>query len=155
MSQEPSQFSPMFRIDVSAEPSAAPASANASNSAEATIALLHQIAVGQQKQNQLLEQLVQATVSVQKQRANELDQWKESNPQLARSCRQAAETLSRVQTEFLETLTEEIDENAEHLMEGEYMLNEFVDRFGPRLAHLNGVLQVLAQLGNGVPANQP
>jgi hypothetical protein len=27
------------------------------------------------------------------------------------------------------------------------MLNEFVDRFGPRLAHLNGVLQVLSQLG--------
>jgi hypothetical protein len=31
------------------------------------------------------------------------------------------------------------------------MLNEFVDRFGPRLAHLNGVLQVLAQLGSGEP----
>ena len=36
-------------------------------------------------------------------------------------------------------------------VEGEYMLNEFVDRFGPRLAHLNGVLQVLAQLGSGDP----
>jgi hypothetical protein len=32
--------------------------------------------------------------------------------------------------------------------------NEFVDRVGPRLAHLNGVLQVLAQLGSGVPAQQ-
>jgi len=31
-------------------------------------------------------------------------------------------------------------------MDGEFMLNEFVDRFGPRLAHLNGVLQVLSQL---------
>ena len=27
-------------------------------------------------------------------------------------------------------------------------LNEFVDRFGPRLAHLNGVLQVLSQLSS-------
>ena len=35
----------------------------------------------------------------------------------------------------------------ENLLEGEFMMNEFVDRFGPRLAHLNGVLQVLAQLG--------
>jgi hypothetical protein len=25
-------------------------------------------------------------------------------------------------------------------------LTEFVDRYGPRLAHLNGVLQMLAQL---------
>ena len=39
-----------------------------------------------------------------------------------------------------------INDNADVLMDGEFMLNEFVDRFGPRLAHLNGVLQVLAQL---------
>ena len=26
--------------------------------------------------------------------------------------------------------------------------NEFVDRYGPRLAHLNGVLQVLSQLSS-------
>lgn len=153
MGNDPSQFSPMFRIDVSAEPGTAPSASNASNANETAIALLHQIAVSQQKQNQLLEQLVQATVAVQKQRAHELDQWKEANPRLARSCRRAAETLSRVQTEFLETLTDEIDDNAENLLEGEFMLSEFVDRFGPRLAHLNGVLQVLAQLGNGVPAS--
>ncbi|HVA51250.1 MAG TPA: hypothetical protein VNH11_33220, partial [Pirellulales bacterium] len=60
--------------------------------------------------------------------------------------------LSRVQTEFLATLTQEVNENAEVLCDGEFMLNEFVDRFGPRLAHLNGVLQVLAQL-SAVPAN--
>ena len=40
----------------------------------------------------------------------------------------------------------------EHLIEGEYMLNEFVDRFGPRLAHLNGVIQVLAQLSSAPAA---
>jgi len=32
-------------------------------------------------------------------------------------------------------------------------MNEFVDRFGPRLAHLNGVIQVLAQLSS--PHAQP
>ena len=106
----------------------------------------------QQKQNQLMEQMLQATVSMQKQRAHELQQWKDANPRLAKSCRRAAETLSRAQTEFLETLTEEIEDQDEHLLDGEYMLNEFVDRYGPRLAHLNGVLQVLAQLGSGVPS---
>ena len=54
-----------------------------------------------------------------------------------------------MQTEFLDTMTDEIEDSKEYLLEGEYMLNEFVDRFGPRLAHLNGVLQVLAQLGGG------
>lgn len=108
----------------------------------------------QQKQNQLLEQLLQATVSIQKQRTAELQQWKDANPLLARACRRAAEKLSKVQTQFLETLTEEVDDQEENLVEGDYVLNEFVDRFGPRLAHLNGVLQVLAQLGsNNAPAN--
>ena len=33
-------------------------------------------------------------------------------------------------------------------LDGDFLLNEFVDRFGPRLAHLNGVIQVLAQLSS-------
>ncbi|QDV22855.1 hypothetical protein [Aureliella helgolandensis] len=154
MGNDPSPFSPMFSIDVSAEPRAAAGAVNASNATEATVALLHQMVIAQQRQNQLLEQLVQATVNTQKQRTAELQQWKDANPKLANSCRRAAETLSRVQTEFLENLTEEIEDCSEHLVEGDFMLNEFVDRFGPRLAHLNGVLQVLAQLGSGTPAAQ-
>jgi hypothetical protein len=53
-----------------------------------------------------------------------------------------------VQVEFLNGMTDEIQENSEALLDGEFVLNEFVDRYGPRLAHLNGVLQMLAQLGN-------
>ena len=63
-------------------------------------------------------------------------------------CRTAAETLSRVQTRFLENLTDEVLDNEDCLMDGEFMMNEFVDRYGPRLAHLNGVLQVLSQLSS-------
>jgi hypothetical protein len=60
--------------------------------------------------------------------------------------------LSRVQAQFLESITDEVEANEEDLLDGEFVLSEFVDRFGPRLAHLNGVLQVLAQLGHGVPS---
>lgn len=152
MGNEPTHFSPIFSIDVSAERGSA---MQATNTNEAMVALLHQIAIGQQKQNQLLEQLVQSTVNGHKQRAHELQQWKEANPKLARSCRRAAEMLSKVQADFLQSLTNEIDDNEEAFTESDYMLNEFVDRAGPRLAHLNGVLQVLAQLGSGTPAQQP
>ena len=51
---------------------------------------------------------------------------------LARDCRTAAEALCRVQTEFLNILTSEVNANAEALADGEFMLTEFVDRFGPR-----------------------
>jgi len=101
---------------------------------------------GQDRQNELFEELINLLGAAQKQRASELGQWKQANPRLARSCRLAAEALSRVQTEFLESLTQEIAENVEMLVDGEFMLNEFVDRFGPRMAHLNGLLQVLSQL---------
>lgn len=111
--------------------------------------LLRQLVEGQRQQNLLLEELLHQQVAANKQRATELLQWKNANPELARSCRRAAETLSRVQTQFLDSMTDEIEESQDYLLEGEYMLNEFVDRFGPRLAHLNGVLQVLAQLGGG------
>ena len=147
MSYEHEPISPMFRIDVSAESESAQPGSND----RIVIELLRQMVASQQQQNRLLEDLVQQQVSANKQRAHELQQWKAANPELARSCRQAAETLSRVQTQFLDVLTEEIADSEEHLVEGEYMLNEFVDRFGPRLAHLNGVLQVLAQLGSADP----
>lgn len=152
MSYEHEPISPMFRIDVSAESESNP---QASNDNRIVMELLRQLVAGQQQQNRLLEELVQQHTAANKQRATELQQWKSANPELAKSCRQAAETLSRVQTQFLDSLTEEISDSEEHLIEGEYMLNEFVDRFGPRLAHLNGVLQVLAQLGSTEQAPGP
>jgi predicted DsbA family dithiol-disulfide isomerase len=145
VASDPIPFSPIFRIDVSAEPERS-TPANSDNAGQATLTLLHQLVASQQRQNQLLEQLVNATVSAQKQRTTELQQWKDANPQLSQACRRAAEILSRVQSEFLEKMTEEIEDQQEDLVDGEYVLNEFVDRFGPRLAHLNGVLQILAQL---------
>ena len=142
-------LSPVFRIDVSAETE----SQSSVPSDRMTLELLRQLLVSQQQQNKLLEQLVQQNAAMHQQRANELQQWKNANPDLSRKCRQAAETLSRVQTQFLDSLAEEIDFNEENLLEGEFMMNEFVDRFGPRLAHLNGVLQVLAQLGTSDAAS--
>ena len=108
--------------------------------------LMQQMVSLQEQQNQLLEDLNIHLVTTQRQRASELGMWKEAHPDLARNCRLAAETLSRVQTQFLRNLTEDVEHNEEALVDGEFMLNEFVDRYGPRLAHLNGVLQVLSQL---------
>lgn len=108
--------------------------------------LLREVLSAQDRTNELLEELVGAMAAQHKQRANELNQWKSANPRLAKRCRKAAEALSQVQVEYLDRMTEEIMDNREDLVYGEFMLSEFIDRFGPRLAHLNGVIQVLAQL---------
>jgi hypothetical protein len=110
--------------------------------------LLAQLVAAQTRQNELLEQLIQQMSAAQRQRTSELGQWKQANPRLAQRCREAAETLGQIQTRFLENVTEEIAENGDCMLDGDFMLNEFVDRFGPRLAHLNGVLQVLSQLSS-------
>ncbi len=123
-------------------------SQNGGESADEQVGLLRSILAAQDRQNELMEELVNQLGSAQRQRAQELGQWKQANPELARNCRTAAEALSQVQVEFLQGMTTEINENAEALMDGEFVLNEFVDRFGPRLAHLNGVLQILAQLSS-------
>jgi hypothetical protein len=113
--------------------------------------LLENILAAQDRQNELLEELVSLLATPHRQRTAELNHWKQANPRLAHNCRQAAETLGRIQGEFLEQLTTEVNENADVLMDGEFMLTEFVDRFGPRLAHLNGVLQMLAHLSSTPP----
>ena len=147
MTQNPQSTSPLFtQVDITA---AAPVSpARSGQPVDEQIGLLRNILSAQDRQNELLEELVTQLVSAQRQRVTELGQWKQANPDLARACRTAAESLSRVQVEFLHSITREINENFDSLMDGEFMLNEFVDRFGPRMAHLNGLLQVLAQLSS-------
>src|SRR5262245_18505075 len=110
--------------------------------------LLRDILMAVDRQNELMEELITQVNAGQKQRNTELAQCKEANPRLAKNCKVASEALAKVHTEFLAALTTEINDNPDVLMDGEFMLNEFIDRYGPRLAHLNGVLQVLAQLGS-------
>lgn len=110
--------------------------------------MLREMLAAQDRTNELLEELTNTMAAAQKQRTTELNQWRNAHPELAGACREAAEALTRVQIEYLQRMTEEINDTSEDMIEGEFMLNEFVDRFGPRLAHLNGVIQVLAQLSS-------
>lgn len=118
--------------------------------------LLREILAAQDRTNELLEDLGSSLAANQKQRASELNQWRNAHPALAGACREAAEALTRVQIDYLERMTDEINDTSDDMVEGEFLLNEFVDRYGPRLAHLNGVIQVLAQLSAVPnPANTP
>ncbi len=146
MSSDPRNFPQSFHFDVTAEVGKNSGGDTAGDKGGIMITLLQQLVLGQERQSKLLEELLQQNNAAQRQRAHELGQWKQANPTLARRCKMAAETLSRVQNEFLENLTDEVADNEECLLDGEFMLNEFVDRYGPRMAHLNGVLQVLSQL---------
>ena len=152
MANESQGVSPVFRIDVGQGASELPVTARSNEQHSELTALLQQLVVGQDRQNELLEEVVEQMGSAQRQRANELNSWKEANPVLASRCRSAAEALSKVQAEFLQNVTVEVNDTHEDMLDSDFVLNEFVDRFGPRLAHLNGVLQLLSQLSATTPA---
>ena len=154
MTEDRRSQEPLYsQIDVSHAGAASPPPGGGGTNVELTC-ILRELLAAQDRQNELLEELVSHLSGAQRQRANDLGQWRQANPDLARDCRTAAEALSKVQTEYLASLTQEINENFEALRDGEFMLNEFVDRFGPRVAHLNGLLQVLSQLSaTANPAN--
>ena len=110
--------------------------------------LMREMLSAQDRQNELLEELVEQNVAMQRQRVAELATWKNANPELAYFCKKAAERLGRIQTDYLNSITEEVQNNFESIRDSEFMFNDFIDRFGPRFVHLNGILQVLVQLGN-------
>jgi hypothetical protein len=110
--------------------------------------LMRELLATQDRQNELLEELITQSGQNQRRKAVELALWKRSNPELSEFCRKAAVKLERVQTDLLSTITGEVDNNAESLLESEFCLNEFVDRFGMKFVQLNTLVQVLTQLGN-------
>jgi hypothetical protein len=156
MSHDPRLFSPVFSIDVAADPRTAMAGTKI-DANELIVGLLKQMVDGQQRQIKLLEEIAHFVGLNHKQRQHELANWKEANPNLAKSCRTAAESLTVIQNDFLSKLTDEAIDGHENMVESEYMLSEFVDRFGPRMAHLGGVLHMLSQLSapKDTPAATP
>jgi transketolase len=154
MSNDPSPFSPVFSINVSADASSPQArDQKPPDLATTLIALTRQLVDVQHRQNQLIEQLLQVNKQVlqsanhaNNQRQSEIAQWRNAHPELVRSCKSALETLSGVQTDFLQKMADEVEDSKDDLAESDYMFSDFLDRYGPRMAHLNGVLQVLSHL---------
>jgi hypothetical protein len=67
--------------------------------------LLREILSSLDRNNELMEEMMSSLGSNQKQRTNELNQWKQANPELAQSCHDAAEALSLVLVAFLNKMT--------------------------------------------------
>jgi hypothetical protein len=110
--------------------------------------LLSELVSSQDRQTALLEELVSSVTQAQRRRGVELGLWKLSHPELAEYCKRAAKKLERIQTDLLSSITEEIDTHVDVLLDSEYGLSEFVDRFGAKFLQLNSLLQILTQLGN-------
>lgn len=114
-----------------------------------SLEVLRELAGVAQEQLKLVRQVAEMVHQTQQQRHAALQRWRKENAQLARRCRNAMTVFENVQKSFLNEMTEFIIENEDGLLDADFVLNEFSDRFGPRLMHLTAVLNMLQQLGAG------
>ena len=100
-------------------------------------------------QRQQLEMAREATQLGRDQRSRqiaELERWQNSHDGVVDHCKEALGQLESVHAALMGDLANYVDEHHENLVEGDFALSDFVDRFGPRLAHLNTMLAVLRPL---------
>jgi len=79
-------------------------------------------------------------------RVAELERWQNSHDGLIDHCKDALGKLEQVHASLMADFADYIDEHHENLVDGDFALSDFVDRFGPRLAHLNTMLAILRPL---------
>ncbi len=80
------------------------------------------------------------------QREAVLTQWKKANPQLTKKCSVTAKVLVGVHQQMLDEIIHATENPDEYL--NTFTMGEFVDKYGPRLAHLTSMVQLFTQLGN-------
>lgn len=76
-----------------------------------------------------------------------LTRWQEAFPDLADNCRKSLPHLERCYGQLLRDLTDRLTEEEEGL-DNEFALQEFLDRFGMRLAQLGTILNLVAPLAD-------
>ena len=100
-------------------------------------------------QRQHLELMRENIQYIRDQRARQiadLERWQNGHEPVIDSCKQALGLLEPVHATLMRELAEYVEEHHENLLDGDYTLSDFVDRFGPKLAHLNTILSILRPL---------
>ncbi len=144
-----------MEVSPSGQPSSTPASPNGD-----PVALLQMLAGLQsqtleiqrlilQNQQQQLELAREAAQIIREQRARqiaELERWQAGHDPVIDQCRVSLGQLEQVHSALMGELVNHVAEHHENLVDGDFALTDFVDKFGPRLAHLNTMLAVLRPL---------
>jgi len=98
------------------------------------------------QQLEISHELLQVNREQRARQGAELERWQAGHEHVIDSCRETMGRLEQVHASLMGELANYVEENHENLMEGDFSLSDFVDRFGPRLAHLNTMLAVLRPL---------
>ncbi len=132
-----------FQIDVTSTvpPSAANPPA-ASHHAPEVVDLLKQILEVQREQLTYQRAAAAAHDMSARWRAF-LSRWKEEFPDLSENCRKAMPALERCYGQMIADLTDRLEEDC---LDNDFSVQEFLDRYGMRLAQLGTILNLVAPL---------
>jgi hypothetical protein len=100
----------------------------------------------QRQQLEISRELLQVNREQRARQSAELERWQQGHEPILETCRETLTKLEQVHAALMGELANYVDDNHENLLEGDFSLSDFVDRFGPRLAHLNTMLAVLRPL---------
>jgi hypothetical protein len=81
-----------------------------------------------------------------------LARWDQEFPGIARECKQALPALERAYLGLIRELTDRVNASDAGDLDDEFVLSEFLDRFGIRLGQLGNILSQLAPLADAAPA---
>ncbi len=82
-----------------------------------------------------------------------LSRWQQDFPDLAEGCRKALPHLERCYGQLIRDLTEKLTDEDQSL-DNDFALQEFLDRFGMRLAQLGTILNLVAPLAEVAGSSQ-
>ena len=111
-----------------------------------TLEVHRQMLEMQRQQLDISREMVQVNREQRARQGAELERWQAGHEHVLDSCRETLGELEQVHASLMGELANYVEDNHENLLEGDFSLSDFVDRFGPRLAHLNTMLAVLRPL---------
>jgi hypothetical protein len=111
-----------------------------------TLELQRQMLDMQRQQLEISREMIQVNREQRARQGAELERWQAGHEPILETCRETLGKLEQVHASLMSELAVYVDDNHENLLEGDFSLSDFVDRFGPRLAHLNTMLAILRPL---------
>ena len=120
-----------------------------------TLEVQKQILLNQGQQLELVREAAHIAREQRSRQIAELERWQAGHDRVIDQCRDSLGQLEQVHAALMGELVNHVTDNFENLVDGEFALTDFVDRFGPRLAHLNTMLAVLRPLAIASKAAKP
>jgi hypothetical protein len=80
-----------------------------------------------------------------------LNRWQDEFPDLAGACRKALPVIERAYGQLMAELTDTVSRDGSDALDSDFALQEFLDRYGMRLAQLGTIINLVGPLAEAGP----